>query len=59
MILFFILSMISFVISIHFFIATKKPGVYPPKYLLKKRTGTMAVAGVTFLIIGVIIRLLH
>lgn len=32
----FALSVVLFLGGIHFFFSIKKPGVYPPKYVLKK-----------------------
>jgi hypothetical protein len=58
-ILFFVLSILSFSASIQFLVATKKPGVYPPKYILKRRSGTMAIGAVVFLFIGFLLNLFH
>ncbi|MBU8880009.1 hypothetical protein BGM26_13585 [Bacillus sp. FJAT-29790] len=40
--------------GVHFMLAIKRPGVYPPKYILKKRAATLAAGGIVFLLIGVI-----
>jgi len=39
----------------HFMLALKRPGVYPPKYILKKRAAALAAGGAGFLLIGVIL----
>jgi len=55
--LFFFLSILSFLASIHFLVSIKKPGVYPPKYMLKRRSAAMATGGLIFFLIGCMIRL--
>ncbi|WP_394233253.1 hypothetical protein [Niallia oryzisoli] len=57
--LFFSLSILSFLASIYFVTSIKKPGVYPPKYILKRRSATMAAGGLLFFLIGCIISLFH
>jgi hypothetical protein len=57
--IFFALSILSFLASIHFLASIKKPGVYPPKYILKRRSVTMAAGGLLFFLIGCIISLFH
>ncbi|WP_071396032.1 hypothetical protein [Bacillus tuaregi] len=57
MTVFFTLSILFFSASLHFFISIKKPGVYPPKFVLKRRSAAMAVGGVFFLIIGFVMSL--
>ncbi|KAA9031651.1 hypothetical protein F4V44_00990 [Niallia endozanthoxylica] len=57
--LFFFLSILSFLASIHFLVSIKKPGVYPPKYMLKKRSVAMAAGGLIFFLIGCIVSLFH
>lgn len=59
MIVFFFLSILSFLTSIHFLVSIKKPGVYPPKYILKRRSAAMATGGLVFFLIGCIISLFH
>jgi hypothetical protein len=50
-----------FLISVAFFVGAvlqlltlKRPGMYPPKALLRKRAGTLAGGGAIFLLIGII-----
>ncbi|MBS4188774.1 hypothetical protein KHA94_00890 [Bacillus sp. FJAT-49705] len=40
--------------GIYFILAITKPGVYPPKYILKKRAVSLAAGGIAFLLIGII-----
>jgi hypothetical protein len=50
----FIASFIFFVGVIHNLLGLKKPGIYPPKQLLRKRAGSLAVGAVFFLLIGIV-----
>ncbi|MDE3838129.1 hypothetical protein C0966_01855 [Bacillus methanolicus] len=52
---FFVLSAVLLYGTIHYLIATKKPGVYPPKHVLKKRAGTLAAGGIAVLILGILL----
>lgn len=36
------------------FFALKKPGIYPPKKVLRKRAGFLAAGGALFLLIGIV-----
>ncbi|MFE8696281.1 hypothetical protein ACFYKT_07925 [Cytobacillus sp. FJAT-53684] len=40
--------------GVHFYLAIKKPGVYPPKYILKRRAAAFAAGGIGFMLLGVI-----
>lgn len=40
--------------SVYFILAIIKPGVYPPKYILKKRAVTLGAIGTVLLILGLI-----
>lgn len=51
---FFTISVILIVGGVYFLLAIKKPGLYPPKYLLKKRGVALAATGIAFFILGVI-----
>ncbi|WP_214908924.1 hypothetical protein [Bacillus sp. ISL-55] len=50
----FLISVAFFVGAVHHLLALKKPGMYPPKALLRKRAGTLAGGGAIFLLIGII-----
>ena len=51
----FALSVVLFLGGIHFFLSIKKPGVYPPKYVLKKRAAALAAAGALLFLLGMIV----
>ena len=51
----FALSVVLFLGGIHFFLSIKKPGVYPPKYVLKKRAAAFAAGGALLFILGLIV----
>ncbi|MEW9109182.1 hypothetical protein ACQCT6_06220 [Cytobacillus gottheilii] len=36
------------------FLLIKKPGMYPPKYLLKKRAATLGAGGGLLLLLGIV-----
>ncbi|WP_313799201.1 hypothetical protein [Cytobacillus sp.] len=40
--------------GVHFFLAIRRPVVYPPKYILRRRAAALAAGGIGFLLIGVI-----
>jgi len=48
----FAISFILFFGTFHYLLATKRPGVYPPKPLLKKRAFVLGIGGIFFFIIG-------
>jgi hypothetical protein len=48
----FFISTILFFGTIHYWIAYKKPGVYPPKQVLRNRAFTLFVAGGVLLGVG-------
>ncbi|MFD2443105.1 hypothetical protein ACFSO7_03820 [Bacillus sp. CGMCC 1.16607] len=52
---FFGLSIVLFLGMAHYFLASQRPGAYPPKYLLRKRSTTLAIGGVLFLSIGLLL----
>jgi hypothetical protein len=54
-VLFLLLGFLSLGLCIFYLLASKKPGVYPPKYILKRRAGTMAGGSVVFFLIGIIV----
>ncbi len=58
-VLFFFLSICSFLACLRFILATKRRGVYPPRYLLIMRSKLMAVIGTGFFLIGLMIKLFH
>lgn len=51
----FALSVVLFLGGIHFFLSIKKPGVYPPKYVLKKRAAALAAGGAFLFLLGLIV----
>ncbi|MCM3767367.1 hypothetical protein [Neobacillus niacini] len=51
-VIFFILCAISFLGAGKYFMDLQRPGVYPPKQVLKKRAGTLAAGGGVCLLIG-------
>ncbi|WML32137.1 hypothetical protein RCG24_10005 [Neobacillus sp. OS1-32] len=53
-VIFYIVSAIFLLGSVNYFIALKRPGVYPPKQLLKSRAAVLAGGGGIFLIIALI-----
>ncbi|MFP5110851.1 hypothetical protein ACSU64_00495 [Bacillaceae bacterium C204] len=54
-IIFFIFSAILFLGAIKYFLGLTRPGVYPPKQLLKKRAAALFGCGGVFLLIAVLI----
>ncbi|MBY0123075.1 hypothetical protein [Bacillus sp. S/N-304-OC-R1] len=38
--------------GIYFMLAIKKPGFYPPKYILKKRAASFGAIGIVLLLMG-------
>ena len=50
----FLVSIAFFVGAVHNLLALNKPGMYPPKALLRKRAGSLAGGGAIFLLIGII-----
>lgn len=57
MYVFFGLSVFLFLGMGHFFLASKRPGVYPPKVIQRQRSAALALGGIVFLFIGFIFRL--
>jgi hypothetical protein len=53
-VIFFILSAILFLGAVKFFVDLQRPGVFPPKQVLKKRAGTLAAGGGICLLIGLL-----
>lgn len=53
----FLISVAFFVGTVYNLLALKKPGIYPPKAILRKRVGTLAGGGAIFLAIGIIFSL--
>ncbi|PLR89960.1 hypothetical protein [Bacillus sp. T33-2] len=51
-------SILLFIGSINFFLASRKPGIYPPKKLLKKRAGVFAIGGAVLFLAGLLFSLL-
>jgi hypothetical protein len=52
---FFALSAILFFGTVHYFMAAQKPGMYPPKNILRRRAGVLGSGGVITLILGVLL----
>lgn len=55
----FLVSFAMFAGAVHNLLALNKPGMYPPKVLLRKRAGSLAGGGAIFLFIGIIFYLFH
>lgn len=53
--IFFLLSVFLLFGAVRYLIALRRPGVYPPKQVLKQRAGTLAAAGGISLLIAVIL----
>ncbi|MDP4083936.1 MAG: hypothetical protein Q8934_04890 [Bacillota bacterium] len=53
----FIICAIFFIGMIHFLLESKRPGVYPPRHVLKKRAVTLAAGGVIFFLFGLLFSL--
>jgi hypothetical protein len=51
------LSVLLFLGMGYFFIASKRPGVYPPKVIQRQRAAALALGGIISLFIGFIFRL--
>jgi hypothetical protein len=52
---FFALSVILFFGMIHYFMATQKSGMYPPKNILRRRAGVLGTGGVIALLLGILL----
>lgn len=50
----FFISFVMFAGAVHNLLALNKPGMYPPKVLLRKRAGSLAGGGAILLLIGII-----
>ncbi|HAQ06132.1 MAG TPA: hypothetical protein DCR24_00805 [Bacillus bacterium] len=57
--LLFIISSICFFGVVYNLLALKKPGMYPPKQILRKRAGSLAGGGALFLLFGIIFLLIQ
>nr|WP_026582383.1 hypothetical protein [Bacillus sp. J33] len=51
----FALSVVLFLGGINFLLLIKKPGVYPPKYVLKKRAAALAAGGAVLFLLALIV----
>lgn len=49
---FFTIGTILIAGGIYFLLAIKKPGFYPPKYILRKRAAALGAAGIVLLLMG-------
>jgi hypothetical protein len=52
---FFALSAILFFGMLHYIMAIQKPGMYPPKNILKRRAGVLGTGGVVALLLGILL----
>ncbi|WP_335872023.1 hypothetical protein [Bacillus sp. 2205SS5-2] len=52
---FFALSIILFFGTFHYILASQKPGMYPPKNLLKRRASVLAGGGCIVFILGLLL----
>ncbi|MFD0048770.1 hypothetical protein ACFVHQ_05470 [Actinomycetes bacterium NPDC127524] len=57
--IFFILCTMSLAGMLYFLAAARKPGMYPPKNMLKKRAEMLGVLGCIFLLLGLIGYMFH
>lgn len=53
----FFLGVILLIGMLYYIASYRKPGIYPPKKILKQRAVTLGVAGIIFIIIGILINL--
>lgn len=53
--MFFTIGSLMFVWGAYFILSIKKPGVYPPKYILKRRAASLIMSGTAFLLLSLII----
>ncbi|MEI5906452.1 hypothetical protein WAK64_05210 [Bacillus spongiae] len=52
---FFALSIVLFFGTFHYLLASQKPGMYPPKNIVKKRAVLLGSAGAIVFVIGLIL----
>lgn len=52
--IFFTIGSLLFVGGAYFILAIKKPGVYPPKYILKRRAASLFMMGTAFFLLSLI-----
>ncbi len=52
----FLISLLLMVSGGYFILAIKKPGMYPPKYILKKRAIALILLGGAFFLLGLMIQ---
>lgn len=50
----FLISIVFFAGAIHNLLALKKPGMYPPKSILRKRAGALGGGGAILLLLGIL-----
>lgn len=50
----FIIGALLLVGMIHYFLAHQRPGIYPPKRILKQRAVTLGGVGTLFIILGLL-----
>ncbi|RLQ97294.1 hypothetical protein [Falsibacillus albus] len=55
---FYAISAVLFFGTFHYLIAIKRPGIYPPKNLMKKRAGVLGAGGIIVLILGLLLSLI-
>ncbi len=53
----FFLGAILLIGTLYYIASFQRPGIYPPKKVLRQRALTLGVAGLIFIIIGVLIAL--
>ncbi|MBS4177505.1 hypothetical protein [Lederbergia citrea] len=58
MIIFIMIGIILLVGMLHFLAAHQRPGIYPPKRILRQRAITLGGAGFVFFIIGMLLAVL-
>ncbi len=51
---FFTIGSLMFIGGAYFIMAIKQPGVYPPKYILRRRAASLLMIGTAFLLLSLI-----
>ncbi|HEY4553439.1 MAG TPA: hypothetical protein VIG80_09610 [Bacillaceae bacterium] len=57
MLVFFLLGAILLSGMLHYLAAHQRPGIYPPKRILKQRARTLGIAGFAFVVLGALLAL--
>lgn len=54
----FAISIFLFLGGVHYFLGSHRSGAYPPRNILRKRSGAMTIGGIVFLAIGLLLLLI-